>query len=90
MEEWVEKGGERDGDGVNKYFWLPGPVLTGSGEGGEEDEEAYPCSCFLFTSILKMSHTIEICSFFVFLFSLIVLLGRQLNANLLSREFLFV
>lgn len=29
-----EKGGEGEGDGENMYFWLPGPTLIGSGEGG--------------------------------------------------------
>lgn len=34
LEEWGEKGGEGDGDEEKMYFWLPGPTLMGSGEGG--------------------------------------------------------
>lgn len=34
LEGWGEKGGESDGDEEKMYFWLPGPTLTGSGEGG--------------------------------------------------------
>lgn len=34
-----EKGGDGDGDGVNGYLRLPGPTLTGRGDGGVGGDE---------------------------------------------------
>ncbi|KAI4379237.1 hypothetical protein MLD38_005560 [Melastoma candidum] len=40
---WLEPCGEKGGEGVGEseksYFWLPGPTLTGRGEGGVGGEE---------------------------------------------------
>lgn len=37
--ECGEKGGDCDGDDEKKYFWWPGPTLTGRGDGGVGGED---------------------------------------------------
>lgn len=68
--ECGENGGDCDGDEEKKYFWWPGPTLTGRGDGGvggEEEGEAKSISItpsrkknlkrkrFLFCSIFCIS-----------------------------------
>lgn len=65
MDVWLEggseKGGDGEGDGENEYFWLPGPVLMGRGDGGvggDEDGETRP---FLISAIEYPSVVGEFC-----------------------------